>query len=134
MTVMAKKQKSEDVLCDLIRQATDDVRFHVGAAFSLAELGYTEDAVNRLDRALSAYQEANTEFSNLHDAIGVRRKKLFVSELDDASRKLWIITRDISKVARTSILLYNQMRRLRRSFLICGGAHEGAVRAAGGRS
>lgn len=134
VTVMAKEQKSEDVLCDLVRQAIDDVRFHVGAAFAMVELGYIEDAVNRLDRALSAYQEASTEFLDLQDTIGVRRKNLFVAELDDASRKLWIVTRDISKVARTSILLYNQMRRLRRSFLICGGAHEGATRAAGGRS
>jgi len=132
INTMARKQQSEDILCNLIHQAIDDVRFHIGAAFSMVELGYVEDAIRRLERALNAYEEANLEFCRIRGSLKVRRRQKFQAELDDVSRKFWIVTRDISNVARNSILLYNQMRRFRLSFLVYGGVCEGQAKAVGG--
>jgi len=129
---MTRERKTGDVVCALIRQAIDDARYHSGAARTMAEMGSTEAAIQRGERALGAYREAEAEFVIQYDAINAKRRNNIDSELDEVHRKLWIMTAIISGVVKNNAVLYNQLRSLRRSFLIPGGVVSNGTRAAGG--
>lgn len=128
---MTRQRKTADVICALIRQAIDDARYHSGAALSMVEMGSTEAAIQRCERALSAHREAETEFVIQYDAINTKRRHNIDAELDDTCRKIWITMAAISKVAKSNAVVYNQLRGLRRSFLIPGGVKGDETRVAG---
>ena len=128
---MTRRRNTEDVVCSLIRQAIDDARYHVGAALAMIDMGSVEGAIQRSERALGAYKEAETEFVIQYDEINPKRRNNIDSELNDVGRKIWIATATISRVAKTNAVMYNQLRSLRRSFLISGGVKSKKAQAAG---
>lgn len=128
---MTRRRKAEDVVCALIRQAIDDARYHIGAALAMIDMGSIEGAIQRSDRALSAYREAETEFVIQYGDINPKRRNNIDSELNDVGRKIWIATATVSRVAKSNAVIYNQLRSLRRSFLIPGGTKNSKARAAG---
>lgn len=128
-----RDQNSDDALCDLIRQSLDDAKFHIGAATSLVEANNAGFAVHRLERALGSYQEAEKEFFRLKESLGTRRQNRFDAEMSEVRRRLWVIMRDLSRVAKSSILFYN-LRQLRLSFVVLGGAAEEQAKAVGGQA
>ena len=131
--VMTQRRKTEDVICKLIRQAISDARFHVGAALAMIDMGSIEGAIQRNERALSTYREAEVEFVIQYDSINSKRRNNIDAELNDVCRKIWIATASISRMAKSNVVVYNQLRGLRRSFLIPGGIQGEKTQAIGGR-
>lgn len=129
---MIRSNTSDDALFRLIQQGVDDAMLHIGSAFVVLEVNEcVEGSIPHIVRAMRGYQDAKRELEQGREAIGVRRYQLLNDRLDDIRRKVWIIMSTISGMVRGKPALYNELRELRRSFLVSGVASEGA-RAAGG--
>jgi hypothetical protein len=126
-----RQRKGEDVICSLIQQAIDDARSHIDSASMMISNGSVEESIQRIERAIGAYREAETELVIQWDAMGARRRNGINTDLDDVCRKIWIGVANISRMAKSNAIVYNQLRGLRRSFLIPGGVPGGRARAYG---
>ena len=128
---MTRPRRTEDVVYALIRQALDDANLHLCAADAMVRGGSVMEAIRRIERAASSYEEAGAEFTCQRETMGHRRRSDVSGDLNAVCRRLWIAVADVSRIAKTSAVAYNQLRGLRRGFLIFGGLADANARAAG---
>lgn len=119
---MTRPQRTEDVAWALVRQAIDDAHFHLCAADGMSRGGSAVEAIRRIERAASSYVEARSELADQRETMGRRRCNSIDSDLNELRRRLWIALVAISKVEKSNTVTYNQLRSLRRGFLVLGGA------------
>ena len=129
---MTRPRRTEDVVYALIRQALDDAHLHLCAADAMTRGGSIVEAIQRAERAASAYEESKTEFLSQCEVMGHRRRGDVDRDLNELCRRLWTTVATLSVVAKTNIVVYNQLRSLRRSFLILGGIPSRKAQAIGG--
>jgi len=94
--------------------------------------GSIVEAIQRAERAASAYAESKAEFLSQCEVMGHRRRGDVDRDLNELCRRLWTTVATLSGVAKTNIVVYNQLRSLRRSFLILGGIPSRKAQAIGG--
>jgi hypothetical protein len=118
---MTRPRRTEDVVFALIRQAIDDAHFHLCAADAMVRDGSVMEAIRRIERAAGSYSEAKSEFLCQRETIGHRRRNDIDGNLNELFRRLWIAVATVSRMEKSNTVTYNQLRGLRRGFLIFGG-------------
>jgi len=129
-----RSRTGDEAIYRLILQGIDDARFLLGSALSAMEMQgeVSEDALNRIVRAMDQYGESRAEFDRQFNDLGSRQRHIVESDLRDLWRKLWFAVSGVSRMANRNPSFYNRLRDLRLKFVIPRGPHEQGTLAIGG--
>jgi hypothetical protein len=131
---MTQSKTGDEAIYRLIRQGIDDVRFQLGSAQSMMELHgvLTEETLGRITRAVTQYEQSQTEFAIQLNDMSARRQLIVEQDLVDVWKKLWFVMAGVSRMAKGNPVFYNRLRDLRLKLMIPGGLFEQRAQAAGG--
>lgn len=131
---MTQSKTSDEAIYKLIRQGIDDARFLLGSALSMVEMqeALTEEALGRVMRAMTQYEQSQVEFAAQLDDLSSRRQLIIEDDLRDVWRKMWVVASSVSRMAKGNPIFYNRLRDLRLRFVIPGGLREQRAQVAGG--
>ena len=132
---MTQSKTGDEAIYRLIRQGIDDARFQLGSAQSVLELQgvLTDETLARVTRAVTQYEQSQTEFAIQLNDMSARRQLVIEHDLVDVWKKLWFVMSGVSRMAKGNPVFYNRLRDLRLKFVIPGGLFEPKAQAAGGR-
>lgn len=122
-----------NIIYSFIQQALDDAKRHLDHASAFASNNTdTEAAVGRCLRARDAIREARGEIVVSSELVTRRKQTIFEREIAELDKRLWCLTKEISRLTKVCHSEHRKSSVLRIHFLAYNYKHQDGAEAIGG--